>query len=380
MPDTFSNKFSSCIDLARWFSAFLVVIGHLRATIFVDYGALRSKNIFLAVFYFITGFGHQAVMIFFVLSGLLVGGEVIRRIKETNFNFKIYFIQRFSRLYIVFPLALIAGFIWDYAGYLHFNSNGLYTDKLPLSILNYDISQRLSLSHFFGNLCMLQNIYFPTFGSNAPLWSLTNEFWYYVLFPMLAIILTTQKKRERIIVIIGVCVLSFFVINKLWDGFIIWLLGTSLWFLKKPLFKKTPVPVLIFLSMWAGSRNYLPVLLTPFISDLLVGVSFVVLLNTLWYSGKGESRFARFNKHMAGFSYSIYLLHLPFILFCASVLNRYKDIGIRMEPGYRSFAVFLCILALVYAYSYAIAGITEKNTYRFRIFLIDLGKKINFIK
>ena len=35
-----------------------------------------------------------------------------------------------------------------------------------------------------GNLFFLQTIFVPPFGSNAPLWSLSFEFWYYLLFPL----------------------------------------------------------------------------------------------------------------------------------------------------------------------------------------------------
>ena len=39
---------------------------------------------------------------------------------------------------------------------------------------------------FLGNLTFFQNIYVPAFGSNGPIWSLANEFWYYIVFPLAA--------------------------------------------------------------------------------------------------------------------------------------------------------------------------------------------------
>ena len=39
---------------------------------------------------------------------------------------------------------------------------------------------------FLGSMAFLQTIYIPTFGSNGPMWSLSNEFWYYIVFPLVA--------------------------------------------------------------------------------------------------------------------------------------------------------------------------------------------------
>jgi peptidoglycan/LPS O-acetylase OafA/YrhL len=39
---------------------------------------------------------------------------------------------------------------------------------------------------FVGNLAFLQTIAVPIFGTNGPMWSLANEFWYYLIFPLAA--------------------------------------------------------------------------------------------------------------------------------------------------------------------------------------------------
>ena len=43
----------------------------------------------------------------------------------------------------------------------------------------------LTLRHVFANVLFMQTVMAPVFGSNGPLWSLANEFWYYVTFPFL---------------------------------------------------------------------------------------------------------------------------------------------------------------------------------------------------
>ena len=45
------------------------------------------------------------------------------------------------------------------------------------------IAQALTAPVFLGNAAFLQRILVPELGTNGPLWSLANEFWYYLLFP-----------------------------------------------------------------------------------------------------------------------------------------------------------------------------------------------------
>ena len=60
------------LDLARWLSAFFVVAEYLRAAMFVNFSDLGGFNVFDQALYFCTTLGHQAVMVFFVLSGYFV--------------------------------------------------------------------------------------------------------------------------------------------------------------------------------------------------------------------------------------------------------------------------------------------------------------------
>lgn len=65
-----------CLDLVRALSAMAVLAGHARSAIWVNWNAVAVKSLGVAAIYAATGWGHQAVMVFFVLSGFLVGGSV----------------------------------------------------------------------------------------------------------------------------------------------------------------------------------------------------------------------------------------------------------------------------------------------------------------
>ena len=70
-------RFLPGLDLLRAAAALLVMIGHVRNLFFTDYSQVVNCNWLIKSIYFLTGLGHESVIIFFVLSGLLVGGKVV---------------------------------------------------------------------------------------------------------------------------------------------------------------------------------------------------------------------------------------------------------------------------------------------------------------
>ena len=68
--------FSSFLDFARWVAAFIVFAGHLRNPLFLGFADLGSEKTSLLInaWYFVTGLFGEAVIVFFVLSGYLIGG------------------------------------------------------------------------------------------------------------------------------------------------------------------------------------------------------------------------------------------------------------------------------------------------------------------
>lgn len=97
------------MDLIRFIAAFLVVAGHYRDGLFVDYYQLhQSDQTFItSIFYLSTRFGFEAVVVFFVLSGLLVGGKAIDRILKGSFNPLQYGIDRAVRIMLPLISALL---------------------------------------------------------------------------------------------------------------------------------------------------------------------------------------------------------------------------------------------------------------------------------
>ena len=59
-------------DWLRGLAAVAVLAGHVRGLFFVDFGDLVAPGPFARLAYMATGLGHQAVVVFFVLSGFFI--------------------------------------------------------------------------------------------------------------------------------------------------------------------------------------------------------------------------------------------------------------------------------------------------------------------
>jgi peptidoglycan/LPS O-acetylase OafA/YrhL len=128
--------------------------------LFAEFGELPidQRSSLVVVFFILTRFYHEAVIVFFVLSGFLVGGRAIERIASGSFRHLDYMIDRFSRIMVPLVPALIL-----------------------TAAVGLIIGHAFNLLDFIGNLFSLQEIFVPPFGGNGPLWSLSYEVWFYVL-------------------------------------------------------------------------------------------------------------------------------------------------------------------------------------------------------
>jgi peptidoglycan/LPS O-acetylase OafA/YrhL len=324
MPRKLPAAASHSLDAIRAVAACAVMFGHLRIFFFVDFQHLSYKSWPLEALYFFSGFGHQAVIVFFVLSGFLISSTVIRSHVLGKWSWRDYAINRATRLYVVLVPGLLLGFFWDRLGSWLFAAKGIYAHSL--SDLGPAVPlKNLSLGAFFGNFLFLQTIRCEPFGSNGPLWSLANEFWYYVLFPVaLGAGLAWARRRVRIAIpLTGLAIfIGIFVGRGILIGFLIWLAGCGLVFL----YSRVQVPsrsaalgLLCFFSVLAGVSLAVARIRQwdPLLSDLELGFVFALFLFALLQHEVREeaSPYSAVAHRFAGFSYSLYVLHFPLLLF-----------------------------------------------------------------
>jgi peptidoglycan/LPS O-acetylase OafA/YrhL len=145
------------LENIRGFAAFYVFLGHV---ILVRFG-MKSGSIG-----FLFRFGQEAVMLFFLLSGFVIYYSFS---KSSDHSFSSYFIRRTRRIYPIFFLALAAAYF--------------------VNCLNKHTFIPIDLRELGGNILMLQDfktgkpgVWFSPYLGNAPLWSLSYEWWFYMLF------------------------------------------------------------------------------------------------------------------------------------------------------------------------------------------------------
>lgn len=352
---------SVLLDLLRGIAALLVLLEHWRNLLFRDYPQLTAHKTLLLLPYALSAAGHQAVVIFFVLSGYLISGSVFRMFERDQWSWRGYLTHRLVRLWVVLIPGLLLCALWDNLGiHLHIAPD-LY-QGLVANHLTGDIRHALTARVFFGNLFFLQSLLVPVFGSNGPLWSLANEFWYYLLFPLGLIALRRQSRlSQRILSGVLFLAIAWFVRHGILLLFPVWLAGTVLAVLRAPrLSARTRIVTAVLYSPLAflfAKAHGIPNLL----SDYLFGVAtFVFLWVLLSATGRAHSdrQFTRVSRALARSSYTLYIVHVPFVLFLTAVFlgnQRWMPDGQHIFKG-------LAILAVTLLYANLVAAATEFRT------------------
>ncbi len=185
--------------------------------------AVTAVILFHAGFSFISG-GYTGVDVFFVISGFLITGIILPKIKDGNFSLREFYEKRARRLlpavYIVFLFSTI----------------GAWVTLLPSQFKDYAKSL---ISAIFGvsNIFFFKTSdYWDTATELKPLihtWSLGVEEQFYFIFPLILLALTLfLKGRFYIFVTLLVTAISFLasvlLVNK-YPDFTFYLLPTRAW-------------------------------------------------------------------------------------------------------------------------------------------------------
>jgi peptidoglycan/LPS O-acetylase OafA/YrhL len=356
------SKASVSLDAIRGIAALLVCSDHCRHIFFAEFHELTAHRALLLIPYLITASGHEAVIIFFVLSGFLVGGTIFRSLEQQRWSWKQYLTHRFVRLWLVLIPALCLGVLWDHLGLFlqsHYSGyKGTAMDHLFPS--PGFVASTLTFPVFFGNAAFLQKILVPTLGTNGALWSLANEFWYYILFPFALFALRRHYKPfHRVLYAVAFILLACFVGKYIYILYLfpVWLAGTALLFIPRRNFAlsariaSTVAYIAIFLGCVSIWQYY------PWPSDYILTLStcayiWILLSATERSSGGRAEHLAR---GTARFSYTLYLVHMPFMYLLAGFLIHHTV----WTPTVRGFFIALGLMLTVILYAWLIAMATE---------------------
>lgn len=308
-----SNTRLYWVDWARFLAAFAVLLTHARASTWVNWGnlAAEAKTSGALCLYTISRFGHEAVIIFFVLSGYLVGGKLIERVRAGSFNAARYAIDRATRIYVPYvPALTLSGIVWWATGH------GLSLKDLAL------------------NIAQLQQVAGPSFAGNDALWSLAYEVWFYVIGGAFALACTGSPGARTPALIVGVAGLALFV--KLLPIYLLcWLIGAIAYAaaestrpIRYGLFGAALFVGGVILSQYAFltvPADYIATVGSDAKATPLRQIAFLVmcsgcalLLNTCASSAPRGiwARIEALGVPLAAGSYTLYLTHYPVLALC----------------------------------------------------------------
>lgn len=342
-----TRPLSVWLDLVRALAALAVVIGHAA-----------QINVYTGAFPFSMFFQKNAVVVFFVLSGMVIAASVDRD-RKTLGQFAIARISRIAPVaYTTIAVSLVVAAL-DVA---------LRGEPLFAEDLRWADPRELLRAALF-----LSESYTTGFPPNAPYWSLSYEVWFYALFAAA----TYLSGRTRAVWLVALAAIAGPNILLLLP---VWLVGVAL--VRMPLAARVPaslaagfvllaIAALFIAPLWAMDAYRLLRPLVPWrlgsslfvLSDFLLALALAAGfagLRTL--SEKGlvvPPRAEPAIRWGANMSFSLYLLHWPLLK-----LVHMGDLTAGDNP-----VAFAAIIAGVVAISGAFATVTEHKRYVVRAWI-----------
>ena len=291
------------IDRLRWFSAMIVVLGHIRSLLFEPLISISDPNFFHYFFYFVTGFGHQAVIVFFIISGFLVAKPLFQHKLESFQKMTKFYWKRFIRIYPALLFALLFSFICSLI-------TSTDDDKYSF-LLNF-----LNVAELFDKRLII----------NEPLWSLNYEWLYYVLVPLFFI--RFNKKISIFSKLFGFlcsCAIIYYNI-KIFLYSIFWIMGALVNGISEKYYKIKYFDYIViftmFLSLIFLRFNRGDISIPQFFVNFLFAISFLLLLSKNLYK---KIKLSKMEKLLSNSSYSLYILHFPIIIVISSFSDYFNN-------------------------------------------------------
>jgi peptidoglycan/LPS O-acetylase OafA/YrhL len=359
------------LDFLRATAALLVLFGHTRDAYFHNTDVLAQPGLFLKLFYFITGLHHEAVVIFFVLSGFLIGGSLADSMQRGSFDLVRYLVARFVRIYIVYIPALVIAEAVFLFGSLLLNDPGAGDNRPLFSQQQLDFG---GVSQAICHLAGLQRFSCPAWDQNPALWSLGYEWALYLFAPaMIGLIVWKASPGLRLIVGVLICAIAATVCRLPGEGmfwFIVWFFGTGSYRILRAGLVPLPAGLLGAGLIIAGMALRLLYAARMLETDIIIAAGVAIMI-----ACRPVVEFPlapRLSGWAAGFSYTLYAIHTPLLYLAVAI---FQNIGFPTDQGSPSPLAFLefgitsaiCLLA-----AFLVSLVSERKTGRVRAAMLRM--------
>ncbi|SFJ99066.1 acyltransferase family protein [Methylocapsa palsarum] len=356
------------LDFMRANAALLVVFAHSRAFYFLNVDQIDRPGPLLWLFYFITDLGHQAVVIFFILSGFLIGGSLTKSIRQGRFDLVRYLIARFARIYAVyFPALIITQLIFLF-GLLVLNDppEGPLTSHLQLDFGG--VAQAICF------VSGLQGFSCRAWEQNPALWSLGYEWALYLFAPaILLAILWNASRGLRLLTLVLICAIALTICHYPKEA-VFWF---SAWFggaLSRHVLQSRPLPLpagvagvaLIVAGMVLRHERVATELETD--SMIAIGAAVAIACRPLVSFPLAP----RFFGWAADFSYTLYAIHLPLVFFTVAAFQGAGFPRVNVAPAPAPFLELGVTIAVCVLGAFLVSRVFETRTGQIRSALMNL--------
>lgn len=374
------------LDAIRGTAALAVLAYHIRYIFFPDYSEVADPSLPVRLFYVFTSYGHDAVMVFFVLSGYLIAGTILKDLNRRSWSWAGYLINRLVRLYVVLLPGLLLTLFWDSLGMRLFPNHPAYTGA-PQPWINdfFPVAERLTPSVLFGNIAFLHAIAgMPPFGTAAQLWSLTYEFAYYLIFPT-ALLAVWPKSSwgTRTVCAAAALLLSLHFGSSILWRFPIWLFGLAI---------KTAPPMRAFERRGFALRGAIVAVFVVgaisathigavravmggslLVADYVVGIVFAAGLYVLLHDSRPAvpGTYVRLAEATANFSFTLYVFHMSLLIFLRAAWLE----GSPWTPSAAHAGIAALIFVIAVGYSSLMWWLAEARTDRVRRFFLGIASR-----
>ncbi|WP_169732538.1 MULTISPECIES: acyltransferase family protein [Derxia] len=374
----FSVGYAAWLDLIRGAMA-LVVLAHHVAILALGVpehaDAISYAEWYQQAMVLFANAGHGAVMVFFVLSGFLVGGPMLARERAGSFCWRRYLAARMARILPVSLLATLTALMAAWAiGALQAGDPVLFRADFYWGMATADAFEPLRvLAHLF-----LLQPFTELMPTNAPLWSLPNEWWYYLVFPCLVIGVGRRRVGWLLLALLAGWLMLRTRQHWMFVGrFGVWMLGA---FAHAAVLRLAALPAVRSRGYWSTLIGGTAVLLAAGLAwlparwedgylrtDLLTGLGTTLVLLLLARFGRPLwTPVAHAAERLASVSFSVYAFHVPLLLVLLTAVG-YGDRYVEFDAAGVAFGFSL--MGVLIAACLGFWAIGERHTPRLRVWL-----------